>query len=344
MLGPILRADDDDRLRLREAEERLSGVRNWVLVVMTPVMVAGVVVHGLRTFGLFLQPFLFALLDVMLRRSARPERWVLGVLLSSQVLYGAAIALTGGPSSPYLPLVTVTALALAPRFRPPVLITGTVITLGIVLLATVPVDPAGFVRDPLLVGTTLGVTVLVAAFSNVIVHAEIHQRAEATVDPLTGLLNRASLEARGAEIEAQAARDALPVSVVAIDLDGFKAVNDTLGHDHGDAVLRTVADALRREVREGDLVYRLGGDELLVLATDVQPAAGLAMAHRLRRAIAEAGDGVTGSVGVASAQGEQVRVTDLWRAADVALYHAKRAGGDRVVHATAPAVAAAQAA
>ncbi len=180
-------------------------------------------------------------------------------------------------------------------------------------------------------------------------HAAVH-------DSLTGLANRVLLMDR---LEAAAHRaERSPDSRFAVlycDLDGFKGVNDQLGHDAGDELLVTVARRLERAVRPGDLVSRLGGDELAVLldgVTGVEEAAGVA--DRLLAALAEpcAVDGrevvVTGSVGVAIAdaeglagprlRGEREGLTgseedghaeEVLRAADLALQRAKATGGNR---------------
>jgi diguanylate cyclase (GGDEF)-like protein len=111
-------------------------------------------------------------------------------------------------------------------------------------------------------------------------------------------------------------------------------VNDTYGHDRGDAVLQAVAYELRKALREGELVYRLGGEEFLVLMPGVGLHEGAMVAERLRRAVAEARPGgleQTMSRGVAAGSGEAAIYDDLFEAADHALYEAKRAGRNRVV-------------
>ncbi len=104
--------------------------------------------------------------------------------------------------------------------------------------------------------------------------AELHHRSEAILDPLTGLLNRHALAPRFVEISMQARLTRQPVCLLLCDVDNFKAINDQHGHDCGDAVLRDVAYALRKHLRSFELVYRLGGEEFLV----VLPG------HRRRRA------------------------------------------------------------
>ncbi|GAA2010343.1 diguanylate cyclase [Nakamurella flavida] len=158
--------------------------------------------------------------------------------------------------------------------------------------------------------------------------------AAARTDVLTGLPNRAVLLDR--LNRALGGRSPDPVGVLFVDLDGFKAVNDTWGHDAGDELLRQIAARLSVTVRAVDLVVRLGGDEFVVLCEDVGTTAELdALARRIRAAIREpvVVDGhvltVMASVGVTA--GKDVSARDLLVRADRAMYSAKRAGRTRPV-------------
>jgi diguanylate cyclase (GGDEF)-like protein/PAS domain S-box-containing protein len=155
----------------------------------------------------------------------------------------------------------------------------------------------------------------------------------ATTDELTGIANRASLLAHLDHV----ARAGEPFAALLIDLDGFKAVNDTFGHLVGDALLREVAQRLRRSVRQDDLVGRLGGDEFLVLARVQDTEGARELANRILVALTHPFriDGQTihlgGSVGIAFCDGRPCDTTEILRAADLALYEAKRRGKGRVV-------------
>ncbi len=156
----------------------------------------------------------------------------------------------------------------------------------------------------------------------------------ASTDSLTGLLNhRAFYERLGAEYQ-RALRHERPLALVVLDLDDFKTLNDTLGHQAGDRALHTVAQTLVREARSGDVAARLGGDEFAVIAPDVDETAALALAQRLRASAAEAlaavGLPLTLSCGVADVRVAE-SVDDLVRLADGALYHAKHHGRDQAV-------------
>ena len=170
---------------------------------------------------------------------------------------------------------------------------------------------------------------LSVALCNARLHAELRTQAErnahdARHDPLTGLPNRTHLHARLAE--AVAARAA--VSVLLLDLDRFKPVNDTHGHEAGDEVLRVVAERLRTAVRPGDLVARLGGDEFAVLVAEGSDCA--LLAERLRALVASpipVGDAVVcvgASVGSASSPADGTSPEVLLRSADDAMYRVKR--------------------
>ncbi len=155
------------------------------------------------------------------------------------------------------------------------------------------------------------------------------QRTLASTDPLTGIPNRRTLIER-LPLAVEAAAAGRRTVVCAVDLDGFKAVNDRDGHAAGDALLKAVASVLGAAVRETDTVARLGGDEFAVLADVSDTFSGEMLAERLRQAIALVGarGGVTASIGVAEVvPGEDV--ADLMHRADAAMYRAKAAGGDR---------------
>src|SRR5690606_30031060 len=145
-------------------------------------------------------------------------------------------------------------------------------------------------------------------------------------DSLTGLDNRSVLRERLAEALARVRKDGRTVGVIYLDLDGFKAVNDTLGHDAGDDLLLQVSDRLRSCVRAGDTVARMGGDEFAVLVDSVADADAVeATAHRLLETISEPIDVCGSQVHVGASVGYTVRtgtedVTDMLQRADMAMY------------------------
>jgi len=169
--------------------------------------------------------------------------------------------------------------------------------------------------------------------------AQLHQAA--THDPLTGLPNRRLLFDRLESAMAAVERERRPVAVLFLDLDGFKAVNDTHGHDVGDQILRLVADRLTACVRAGDTLARLAGDEFVVLLADLGPddqaaATAARILDRLNEpfAIGALRLSLTASIGVAVAHGGRPR--DILHAADSAMYDAKIGGAGRIaIHAGA---------
>lgn len=155
-----------------------------------------------------------------------------------------------------------------------------------------------------------------------------------TQDVLTNVLNaRAFAERLGQELERNR-RYPRPLALLYMDLDNFKIINDTHGHQTGDAVLRLVADAMRTSVRTADVVGRLGGDEFAVLMPETDAQLADAAAKRLVASLRNVFKGtpnVTASIGVVACTATDASTDDLLRRADQAMYDAKKAGKDRVV-------------
>jgi len=152
-------------------------------------------------------------------------------------------------------------------------------------------------------------------------------------DTLTGLSNRLRLDQVLGQEAARQARNGAPVSVILLDLDHFKAVNDQHGHPVGDRVLVTIGQLLKAGSRQTDEVGRWGGEEFLIVCRDTDLAGACALAQKLRERIAMQDFGGVGrrsaSFGVAQL-GDGEDVEGLVARADVALYRAKHAGRDRV--------------
>jgi diguanylate cyclase (GGDEF)-like protein len=156
-------------------------------------------------------------------------------------------------------------------------------------------------------------------------------------DELTGLPNRALLNDRLAQALGQAARTGRPLALLFLDLDGFKYINDSLGHEVGDRLLRTVAARLQAIVRQGDTVARLGGDEFVVMLVDLEHDGDAAVvAHEIVRALSRplrADDRtlhVTASLGVATFPADGDSAELLLKHADAAMYRAKAQGRNGV--------------
>jgi diguanylate cyclase (GGDEF)-like protein len=163
-----------------------------------------------------------------------------------------------------------------------------------------------------------------------------HHLERALHDGLTGLPNRELLEDRIAQLVVRGRRESACHAALFVDLDGFKQINDTLGHDHGDAVLCAVARRLSSAVRQTDTVARIGGDEFFIIAHDVGSQADAAhLADKILDALAEPVAGVPGrqrvgaSIGICLFSGAALADSDpaeIIRAADGAMYQAKAAG------------------
>lgn len=164
------------------------------------------------------------------------------------------------------------------------------------------------------------------------------------IDQLTGLYNRRYMMKQLSQWMQRSVMGDKPVSVMSADIDHFKIVNDTHGHDSGDLVLQEIAERLRENVRPMDIICRPGGEEFLIIMPDTPGDLACAAAERIRRAIASepfhipsAGLSldITVSAGVSSIAGSQDTIADLLKRADTALYQAKNAGRNRVESAAA---------
>jgi diguanylate cyclase (GGDEF)-like protein len=168
--------------------------------------------------------------------------------------------------------------------------------------------------------------------------------ARAQTDPLTGLPNKRAIAETVKRMHAYAMRVASPLSVLIVDLDHFKRVNDTYGHSRGDDALAATADTMSASVRESDFVGRMGGEEFIVLLPDTPNDAAVLVAQKLRQAI-EVLDvpgvpaGLTASVGIATYPDDAAESDAVLRLADRALYLAKKLGRNRVERVTGDVVA-----
>jgi diguanylate cyclase (GGDEF)-like protein len=166
----------------------------------------------------------------------------------------------------------------------------------------------------------------------------IHELTELSLrDPLTGLFNRRGLEERLVEEFARARRYGAPLSLIMIDIDHFKRVNDTHGHAVGDIAIGHVAKLLIKGRRASDISARYGGEELVLLLPHTPLEGAMSLAERLRYQIeqtpyraGEAQDHLTASLGVAMYDRAMREPMELLEAADRALYRSKREGRNRV--------------
>ena len=191
---------------------------------------------------------------------------------------------------------------------------------------------------------TIGATALVGRRLDIKRHrAEAELRNMARHDALTGLLNRRSMNISMPQRHAEARAEGQPITLMMCDLDHFKNLNDEHGHAVGDEVLRRTAQRVHAAVRDSDLVFRYGGEEIAVLL-ECGPGDAVRIAEKIREAVKSrgrrAGDEgyppVTISIGAATSEHAKTELKELLAAADQALYTAKDAGRDCVRHVTLP--------
>lgn len=206
---------------------------------------------------------------------------------------------------------------------------------GILLAVSLPVIGMVAPADVALraMATLVGVSVFTCALIHIISRQQEQLEERLRHDPLTGLLNRHSLDVMIESAMARFARERAPMTLLALDLDNFKRINDHFGHAAGDEVLANLGELLRGRLRTRDLAFRLGGEEFLILLHDTPDDDAFRVAEGLLGFIREASlldaQTVTASIGYAPIS--DAPDAEAWiRQADEALYIAKHAGRDRV--------------
>jgi diguanylate cyclase (GGDEF)-like protein len=214
-------------------------------------------------------------------------------------------------------------------------ITSIVVPAGLLLLRLLSGAPSSLADELIMNGLTyayvsIASAVAVTAFGYAIGCRADALRKLATTDPLTSLLNRRAIEGHLQFEWERARRYGLPLSLLMIDLDGFKRINDEGGHSAGDRVLRGTATAIASTLRASDYGARWGGDEFMILAPHTTRQAAIQLAERVSRRIAQHGwnDALatTASIGIVTLERgalEDVEVSHLVDQADRALYAAK---------------------
>ncbi len=182
--------------------------------------------------------------------------------------------------------------------------------------------------------------VVISVITGVVADLQRELFDQAATDPLTGALNRRQMESLLSEALERRARSAAPASILLMDIDHFKNINDRFGHNAGDEVLKNLVTLLKKHVRKLDRVFRTGGEEFLLLLTDTKGVDATIHAERIRLLISQAALSpectVTVSIGVAECVPNQ-KLESWIKHADDALYFAKQEGRNRVVCETPPA-------
>jgi diguanylate cyclase (GGDEF)-like protein len=327
--------DEVGRERMLDMTPRVRTLRNLTFVLQGAVLLGCAHWLGWWTPAVLLAVgVIFGVCERQMPRSRRPEIAYATAWVATMGAMTVGAALTGGPRSPVLLWFALAVSSLPGRFTTRGIVAGVAIALALLAGVGLATDPGAVASTPSLVLFPAMLVVGVALFGWAHMHTEVAQRAEAVMDPLTQMLNRKALVTRAAELAAQTQLTKRPVGIVLGDLDHFKSVNDSAGHQVGDAVLRDVAFRWRLSLRAYEMAYRLGGEEFLVLLPGATLAEAEEVAERLRQAVGAAtlaGQAVTMSFGVAaSADGEGFDFDVLYARADAALYAAKRSGRDRV--------------
>ena len=279
------------------------------------------------------QVAVYAALKGRIASSDRPEYPIATAVVLAQVLIAIAVTLTGASQSAVLLVFLLGVVGLPARFGTNGVVAGVLLTEILLFASTAGVDLAGFLADPEHVIITATAIFGLAAFAHALMQAESQKRSESVYDVLTGLPNRRGMAVGFENLRASAVDTGSPLALLLCDLDTFKSINDLHGHQRGDAVLTETAGAIHRCLRPTELVFRVGGEEFLVLVAGCGPEGAVSVGERVRVAVEAARPGglpVTCSVGVGVATGEEIDFDTLFSAADRALYDAKRAGRNRV--------------
>jgi len=182
-----------------------------------------------------------------------------------------------------------------------------------------------------------GELVLYINFTNITAQKETEQELfiQASTDTLTGLYNRRQFSALTTQAFALATREKTPFCVIMLDIDHFKSINDTYGHDAGDIVLKHLSDVIKQTLRKSDIVARWGGEEFIVFLQNTLPEKGITPAQKLREAVeatsVTVGDQTirfTISLGISTSQISDIAI--IQKEADLALYHSKENGRNQV--------------
>ena len=333
--------------------DRVVRIVSWVFLLASTTIVA---VSGLWTEN---QPAILVLLAlaglfVLIVHDLLPED-ALGTakfVLEGSVAITVAtmlVALTGGVASPFFftyPLIVGGAALVVPPAITVVVAGTAAIGYGIAVLLGSP-EVASSPASIAVVGVNLTAMFLLAYIAMVIAREQRRSRDAAirlsTIDPLTGLFNRGFFFAALAREIARSARSGRGFCLLMMDLDELKAINDRVGHFHGDRVLHAVGEVVNAGVRRIDTAARYGGDEFVVLLPETDPTGAYVLAEKVRLGVQDmAVDLPEGaprpslSVGVVSYPDDGTTADELMISADGAMYASKRAGKNRVTGVQSP--------
>jgi diguanylate cyclase (GGDEF)-like protein len=321
-----------DRGRLLEMDCRLRPIRRRTFAVLgAGLLLASPWVGWWTIAPLVVAAGVFRVAEGLTERLAHPEYAIFAAWGSAQVIIAASVALTGSLREVTLAWLAIPTITLSARFSVRGIVAGVALTLALMLAVMLGTEPSVLWREPPIITAPALIVIASAMLSTALMRSDIEHRSEALIDPLTGMLNRNALSRRTEELEQQSQVSGDPVGVIMADVDHFKRINDSYGHAAGDAVLNDLAYLLRKKVRAFESVYRLGGEEFLILLPGANSRQTKHHADRLRRAVqaTAVGNGhrITMSFGVAASRtASRFDYATVASQADSALYQAKRAG------------------
>lgn len=320
-----------DSARIVEMNRAMQGTMRSVLVVIaaTAVLFRDL---GPTFVAAACAPLIFHIPSRRLRTAEAIDRWAAIFFATCHLTIVVTASASGGVSSPVVFFASVAGLISTAYFPSKtiwqVAPLATTVAVLIVALITSDIDQTG--------SFTFAVAAIINGslprHASDLVGLELAYRDRATVDSLTGCLNRRSLDRHLNELAAQAQRRHAPVGALVIDIDHFKGINDRHGHARGDQVLEDFADAVRAELRQFELFFRIGGEEFLILLPGIDASRLEQVAERVLRSIRTVHIGtesVTASIGIAWFEADEPFV-DVIARADCELYRAKAAGRNRV--------------
>ncbi|HEY3248327.1 MAG TPA: GGDEF domain-containing protein [bacterium] len=341
---PWFPTSDSPTFAHRIALRLTLGATILVTAVVLVARIAGATVPIALVLSVAGAVVLFTLVQERLIEQGRYHEWMpLTHMVVVLVLLSIGITATGGVQSPFV-WVYALSIAVEGTLRGPAAALtsatlSTVFLLAATALARPGTVPAGAPVWPLSTTTAflisyVGMFYAVALVLSVL-RLQVKQISQmALTDALTGLGNRRALRDHLKRELRRATRYNMPLSLIVVDLDGFKTVNDRYGHLRADDLLRRLAQALRRSSRESDFAARFGGDEFVLVLPQTVRAEALRMAERVRATIEDfallEGVALTASIGVAMFPRDGLGGQDLIDAADRAMYRVKGTGGNRV--------------
>jgi diguanylate cyclase (GGDEF)-like protein len=332
---------------LSRTYDRVVRIVSWVFLLATTTIVA---VSGLwpenqpAILMLMVLSGLFVVVvhDVLPAQALGPAKFALegSVAITVSTML---VALTGGVASPFFFTFPLIVGGAALVVNPPITVTlAAIATLGYLLAVGLGSPEAVSETTTIaIIGVNLTAMILLAYVAMVIAREQRRSRDAAirlsTIDPLTGLFNRGFFFAALEREIARSARSGRGFCLLMMDLDELKAINDRLGHFHGDRVLRGIGEIITVGVRRIDTAARYGGDEFVVLLPETDPTGAFVLAEKIRIGVQDmaielppGGPRPSLSVGVVSYPFDGATADELMISADGAMYRSKRAGKNRV--------------